>query len=302
MKRLLITLLLLFSTAYSEEEVFYRAAGPILPISANTQPKGTLSFQPFLYFINVKEQSERFPGISSFITQVFLQYGILDFMDFRTSIQTSYATRQNKKAYELMDSMAGFSFQLYKIPNSTSIRLMIYEIFPTGKYQRLTPDKVYVQGIGEGSFQTGIMLMVSQQFHKRFVMYGNLVYFAYTKVHVNGFNFYGGGFGTNGIVNPGDVMEGIISGELSISKRVALTCDFMYFYKLPTGFKGNSGITEDGQKASCTMPYKFQISMCPAVEYSFSDNIGLCGGAWFSLYNRNVFDFMSGVVTLYCLF
>jgi len=297
MKKLLAFAIFFISTLYADDNVFYRAPGPLLALSGTTQPKGTFSIQPYFYMTNTNIESPRFPDTYGKTLQIPIQYGISDFFDVRVSVQGMYTEKYGQKYLGPMDTMTAISFQVYK--KNTAIRLMLFEMWPTGNYRNLKPHKLGIDGIGEGSFQTCIALFITQPFNKRFTMYGNFFYYAYSNVKVNGFNFYGGGYGTKGIVNPGNIIEGIITGELSISKRVALTCDIMYLYRLPTSFKGINGKNPDGTEASSSMPYKFQLSIAPGLEYSFTDSFGISGGAWFATHNRNCIDFMTGIIALY---
>ena len=53
----------------------------------------------------------------------------------------------------------------------------------------------------------------------------NAMYGIYSSVAVQGFNTYGGGFGTMGRVTPGAVSTVTIVGEYSVTRRLVLALD-----------------------------------------------------------------------------
>jgi len=55
----------------------------------------------------------------------------------------------------------------------------------------------------------------------------NATYGIYSSVAVQGFNAYGGGFGTTGRVTPGAVSTVTIAGEYSLTRRLVLADPWM---------------------------------------------------------------------------
>ena len=129
-----------------------------------------------------------------------------------------------------------------------------------------------------------------------------LGYTIYTPVHVKNFNTYGGGFKTRGVVFPGNAFNADLGLELSISQRWVIALDSVYTFTNRTHFHGNPGMTSSGTKASVGKGYSDQLSFAPAIEYNFSDKMGLIGGAWFSVYGRNSSNFVSGILSGYFKF
>jgi hypothetical protein len=123
-------------------------------------------------------------------------------------------------------------------------------------------------------------------------------YFFLAPVHVKGFNVYGGGFETKGKVRPGNVFNTILGLEFSLTQRWALALDITHSYQNKTRFSGNQGILKIGEGAIVGGPSKNQISLAPAIEYNFSENVGVIAGAWFTIAGRNSTEFVSGVIAV----
>ncbi len=86
-------------------------------------------------------------------------------------------------------------------PYVPAIKFFSKEIFPTGKYKNLNPEKIAVQGLGDGAYKTEFGLNVSKvtwwslMHPMQFRL--SLNYGIATKIHVTNFNSYGGGYGTD---------------------------------------------------------------------------------------------------------
>nr|NGX30574.1 hypothetical protein [Candidatus Anoxychlamydiales bacterium] len=62
-------------------------------------------------------------------------------------------------------------------------------------------------------------------------------------------------------------------------------------------FKGING-TILGFPAPVGTRSKDVLSLAPAIEYNFSQNLSLISGAWFSVRGRNTANFATGIITL----
>ena len=68
--------------------------------------------------------------------------------------------------------------------------------------------------------------------------------------------------------------------------------DFQYQHSNKNRFSGKKG------GSAPIAPSSEQISMAPALEYNFNANVGIIGGAWFSVAGRNSTQFISWVLAL----
>jgi hypothetical protein len=115
---------------------------------------------------------------------------------------------------------------------------------------------------------------------------------------VHGFNTYGGGFGTQGRVLPGNILQAIVSFEFTLSQNWVFAIDNVYTHTNATHFYGVLGTTAEGVSASVGGPSSEQFSFAPAIEYNFSANLGIAAGCWFTAWGRNSTEFRSGVVNI----
>jgi hypothetical protein len=187
-------------------------------------------------------------------------------------------------------------------PYFPGIKLAVREIFPTGNFQYLHPRKLGTDETGLGTFATQFNLI----FYKVFHVYGHhwlsttvsAEYTVNTPVHVHGFNVYGGGFGANGKALPGNQFQGIVSFEYTLNRNWALALDGVFVHTDATLFYGIPGVTFAGTLANEGQPSSEQWSFAPALEYNWSDRLGIIAGCWISAWGRNSAVFRSGVVNI----
>jgi hypothetical protein len=118
-----------------------------------------------------------------------------------------------------------------------------------------------------------------------------------TDVHVKGFNAYGGGKGTRGRVDPGNLLVVFLGLEYSLTQDWALALDLDYTHSDKTTFHGKRGRAE-GLPNSVGSPSSEQFNLAPAIEYNWSENVGIIAGAWFTVAGRNSTNFAIGVVAI----
>ena len=179
----------------------------------------------------------------------------------------------------------------------------VQEIFPTGRYNDLGPSTVDLGGIGGGSFGTTLGVAMQKALWlggDHFFRYRlNASYAFYSPLTVRGFNTYGGGFGTDGRVEPGSVTTLTIAGEYTLTRHVVLALDIGFQTINATRFSGTTGVGVNGEPASIGKGYGNLLTLAPAVEYNFNQHIGLIAGPWFSVRGRNTSEFFGVVAALY---
>lgn len=211
------------------------------------------------------------------------------------------------------------------------IKASLTETFPTGKYQHLHPSKNGTDAGGAGSYQSQLGITFGKLFHLggqiwlsvRF----NVDYTYLSPLHVKGINVYGGANDTDGTIYPGNQFTQILGMELTLARRWALALDIQNVYGNKTRFSGKRGTGTRGSPiapgtsgqitpptpVSPTTPTFFtllpplppavvgtpsfnQISIAPALEYNWNANLGIIGGAWFTVAGRNTADFFQWVI------
>jgi hypothetical protein len=127
----------------------------------------------------------------------------------------------------------------------------------------------------------------------------NASYGFYSPVSVRGFNTYGGGFDTTGRVEPGSVTTFTVAGEYTLTRHLVLALDIGFQTINATHFSGTAGIGAQGEPAIVGKGYSNLLSIAPAIEYHFTQQVGLIAGPWFSLRGKNTSEFFGVVGALY---
>jgi hypothetical protein len=195
-----------------------------------------------------------------------------------------------------------FNFQLlndYPGTHQPALKLKLGANVPLGEYQKLNPLKNGTDISGSGWISPSCGVIFNRLFYFTGVHYLNVRwFFNYTfslPIHVKGLNAYGGAQDTRGTAYPGNNFTSIIGLEFSLTQRWVLATDIQYVHANKNRFSGFSGTQADGTPAVMTAPSSEQFSIAPALEYNWDMNIGVIGGAWFTLGGRNTPGFVSGV-------
>lgn len=285
--------------------------GSLLPPTATTLYPGQLFIQPYLNFNNTlgkyrnNRNVEDKPNKLTIQSLTLVQFGIAPRFDFEVIPTFQWSRRQGSSSAGLGDTRALLGTQIvYQKMNSwqPDLRFAIGTIFPTGKYENLNPRKKGTDDRGNGAYGGFINLVTQKTFfwlpmHPIRIRIANEFTF-FTSVDVQGLNSYGGGINTQGSIYPGKRYTGIFSVELSLSQNWVLAFDLQYRARAKTKFQGNKGLDENGKAAEVGSLASQQISLAPAVEYNFSEKIGLIAGAWFTAYGKNTNKFANGMVSL----
>ncbi|MCB1107428.1 MAG: hypothetical protein KDK76_04955 [Chlamydiia bacterium] len=286
-------------------------AGPLITPSAHNVPVGEYVIQPYLFIKNTFAQyngnrkSVNQPDLWSVNPLVLFQMGWFSRLDFSVVIQGLHNTQNGRSSFYWGDSQLQWGVQLMKeTPYRPAVRGVVSETFPTGRYQKLNPINGGADATGEGAYTTTFSLNISKVFWwistHPFASRLSLNYgFPSALIDVQGFNAYGGGFGTRGRVRPGNLIQVDSSIELSFTQKWVLAIDLVYTYQNHTTFSGHKGRTATGAIASVGAPSNDNLSCAPAIEYNPSANMGFLAGAWFSIIGRNSGNFISGVLSMY---
>ena len=92
--------------------------------------------------------------------------------------------------------------------------------------------------------------------------------------------------------------KGNFAYELSITQKIVLALDLIYEYYDKKTFKGINGTNLDGTPATVGGLCSDKLSLAPAIEYNFTEDISLVSGLWFTVLGKNKLDFMAGIINL----
>jgi hypothetical protein len=294
---------------HDEESLTYTPwfTGPLLaPTPINMDPKHP-AIEPSLTVFdtfgvyNSKWQFEKRDPIWSINPLIDFQFGLTQDLGMEVLASTISNFQRGKTATHFQDTILRLGYQLSNdikgswVPDA---RIILQEIFPTGKYQNLSPSRPAIDATGFGSFQTGPIVIVRKLFHLHpyhLSLSASAGYSFPASVSVRSFNTYGGGHGTKGKVSPGQSLIAFFSGELSLNQRWVFAFDSELFYQRTSTFSGRT-IDPTG------LPPSIQISFAPEIEYNFNEASGLLGGLWFTLAGKNAEAFGSAFLAYVYIF
>jgi hypothetical protein len=281
--------------------------GPLLTGSGNVMPPGYVNLNPVIQFTdyyaqyNGSRKSEPVDDEIEVNPTFSFGLGLINRLDMNVTIGWDHLEQNDVSYGGWQDTSLGFSLAiLEEEPYVPALKITATQYFPTGKYKNLNPDKANVQALGSGSYTTQLgvnlskvvwwVLLHPMQFRV------SLNYGISPKVSVKNFHAYGGGYGTDGKINPGNYFKGNAAFEISMSQKVVLATDFVYEYDGKVTFKGINGTNADGTVATNESPSGDKISLAPAIEYNFTPDIALIAGLWFTVSGRNSSDFVAGII------
>lgn len=288
--------------------------GPFLaPTPINMKP-GHPAIEPTVTIFktygtyNSKWKLEGKTNIWSINPLVDFQFGITDSYGIEILASCITNIRNGKNSTHLQDSIVFLGHQISNDRKGSWVpdcRLLIQTIFPTGKYQKLSPRMQGIDSTGFGSFQIGPVLAFRKLFYlpnNFFSLRGSIGYLFPHRVFVKGLNAYGGGFGTKGKVYPGQSLIAFFSGEYSLNQHWVLAFDSEFFFQKKSKFSGGRGTILTGGIANVGLPSSTQISFAPEIEYNFSQRSGLLAGIWFTVAGKNSAAFTSAFVAYVHIF
>lgn len=283
--------------------------GPLLAPSATMMPPGQGNLQPYIFFTDnygaFNSKREWVSAPNKFILNpqpCGLQLGVTPSMDTTINMSTVAQWKDGHcgGGFQDMSLALGFKIQGQTL-HIPKVKFTVNQSFPTGKYQNLDPDKLGLDALGAGSWQTTFALALGKLlFYDTLHPFNTRLSLKYTipsAIEVRNFNAYGGGYGTRGTVHPGNSFAADLGLELSINQPWVATIDIVYNCSNKTTFSGNPGTTTKGGStpASNTSGYSDQLSLAPGIEYNWNENMGILWGVWFTVYGRNASNFVSGI-------
>ncbi len=286
--------------------------GTLLSTRGRTLDQGHVVVEPYFYFTrygglyNDNWRLQSATVSRSIIQQTYVIYGVTSWMDVEIAPQWI----ENSSGSESLSGFGDFPIQLgFQVLRGGSdswlpdVRVWVQEIFPTGRYNNLSPSTRGLGGTGGGSFATTIGIGVQKAIGlggDHVLRYRvNATYGLYSPITVQGFNSYGGGFGTDGRVDPGSVTTLTVAGEYSLTRHLILALDIGFQTIDATNFSGTTGVGTSGEPAVVGRGYGNLLTIAPALEYNFNEHVGLITGPWFSLRGRNTSEFFGVVAALY---
>lgn len=290
--------LMMFSPIITADPWF---TGPLLAPSAHTIPKGHTNLE--VYGLNIISNGHynsegHVDPRPRFITKVVnpvVSHGLTDRIDVQFNIPYSQNSTLGIHGSGIGDVAAALGFQLLEqkqSPRMPDLKLSIQETFPTGRFQRLSPEGAGTDSTGYGSYQTQVALnfqylasvFTSHYLRTRF----SVSHIYYSPVSVHGLNSYGGTVRTNGTIEDGTENNLDLAFEFTLTQHWVAVMEGYWSHGQSTQFNSQFGIgTIGGPSENIGSGSYFEEGLAPALEYNFNENVGLIGGVWFPVKGTN---------------
>ena len=256
-------------------------AGPMLANSAATLPRGHALFEPYIYDVAAGRAH-------AFGSRTYALYGIADGLTvglipvfgFTAISGGSGSSGVGLGDFVLFGQRRLSTFRPGRWLPATAV--MVQETLPTGRYDRLGRAS---DGFGAGVYATTVGLNAQTYFWlpngRVMRLRVNLTDTIPGRARVDGVSVYGTGSRFHGMAAPGGAFGADVSTEYSVTRRAVLAADVTYRYASSTRVSGAIG-GAPGDAASFRMDTgsSRSIGIAPAVEFSWTPNLGVLLGAW----------------------
>ncbi len=289
----------------TKQEIAPWLTGPLLCPSGHVIPLGHQNYEPYVYFAQNRGHYDSHwaphstPHFHSALIQPLIQLGVLPLTEFDLAPQFQFNENQGQNEWRVSDLPIVLGIQVLSEKTTgwqPAIKLRLGLNLPLGKYDRLKAHKKGTDSAGSGAWTPGAGLVITKLFHfsgVHFLAARSFINYNFTvPVSVHGLSSYGGAPTTQGTVYTGGVFTGIAGFEYTLSQNWALALDIAYNHNWKTRFSGHSG------GLAPSSPSSDSLSLAPAIEYNFNEQIGVIAGPWMSVAGRNSTQFVQWVFAI----
>jgi hypothetical protein len=286
--------------------------GPLLAPAGHTTPKGHTNFE--IYGLDILTDG-RYNNLGhlvdsrtfrTFVTNPILTHGFTDWLDVQLTLPYAFNSTQGINYNHVADTAVALGIQVFeqrKSPKRMDVRILLQETFPTGKYTRLNPSFRGTDSTGLGSYQTqiGLNLQYLRELYNSHYLRTRLILTRLyaTPVNVAGLNSYGGTPSTSGRINPGTENGFDLAFEYTLTQNWVAVMEGTYTKGQATRFNGILNIGNIGGPTATIGSGNYnETALAPALEYNFTESLGLIGGVWFPVSGKNTSHYMTYVLAL----
>jgi hypothetical protein len=274
--------------------------GPLLAANAGTLPTGHFLFEPYFFdsipfaSFDARGVAHDVPKENDFGSFAYFLYGVA--YHFTLGLIPRFAYEQvdggkSSSTLELGDWSLQAQYQLTQFEEGhflPTISLNISETFPTGKFGQL--ERIS-DGTGLGTYTTTLSLYSQDYFWMptgRILRTRlDLAYAASSQVAVQNVSVYGTARGFLGRADPGTSAYGDLAFEYSLTRNWAAAIDLWAERDDSTRLMGFNDQGGRVTAVSSRSGRGRELYLAPAIEYNFSNNLGVIAGARIFAWGRN---------------
>lgn len=260
--------------------------GPMLAASPNTLPAGHVLLEP--YFFDTKTAHAH-----GFGTFTYALVGLFDRLTAGAIIITNWNRPDNgtsSSGMGLGDVTLQATYRLTRFRKGSWVPItavVFQETLPTGKFDRLGNRPS--DGMGSGAYTSAVAFYAQSYYwlpnHRILRMRLNLTQSFSHNVDLQDVSVYGTGAGFRGTAKPGAVFASGIAAEYSLTRSWVLAFDAQFNHYWNTRVSGFDALdpssTQDPPSILFNSGAHHSFAFAPAIEYSWTPNIGVLFGTRF---------------------
>ena len=249
--------------------------GPMLANSAHTLPRGHMLIESYLY--------DAISGPANSVNSLtYLLFGVTDRLTLGlvpTAGYNSVRGGPDSTGVQLGDTQLRAQYGLTSLDAARGmpdLAIALIETVPTGRYDRLGTRPS--DGFGNGAYTTALAFYSQMVF---WMPNGRLLRTRLDlsqsisrRTPVEDASVYGTGAGFRGHARPGNSFSADAAFEYSLTRKWVLALDVIYSH-------GNEAIahgTQNGRSVVLNSGTSDSLGFAPAIEFSWTPNIGVLGG------------------------
>ncbi len=291
--------------------------GPILAAGANTLPTGHFLVEPYVYDVIGQGRYDNdgsHHGAShshAYGSLTYVVYGLMDDVSIGVIPRFGYSSGPGDGSrVGLGDFMIQGQYRFARFREGSrvpTLSVVLAETLPTGRYDRLGTRPR--EGLGSGAYTTTLSLY-SQYFlwmpNGRILRTRlNVSYSISDSVGLVGVSVYGTGAGFRGHARPGQAFLIDSAWEYSLTRKWVMALDIAYQHNASTALRGLDSPLSGAAVATAVRADSAPseaVNLAPAIEYNWSDRMGVIVGAIVVPSGRNSGDNVTPVAAVNMVF
>jgi hypothetical protein len=290
--------------------------GPLVASSANTLARGQFYAEPYLYdnlpyaVFDGKGHAHAISRQNDLGSMTYLKYGLTDRVTVGLTALFGYDWVEHgasSKGVGIGDPSVQVQYRLTPYETDTwipTVAVNLQESLPMGRYDRLERP---TDGFGSGTYQTTLSIYLQSLFwmpNGRILRARlNLSYGVSDRVSLLGQSVYDTPLGFRGHARPGAYVSADLAFEYSVTRSWVLAIDLWQQQQRNTVVAGSCPGSDGATVTVSSVSGAIQdLTVAPALEYNWSDRLGLIFGAQVVVSGLSVTATATPVVALSYMF
>ncbi len=283
--------------------------GPIFTTTGHNLKKGQTNLEVYNFDINTpgryngSGKVNSTPLFQTVLISPFFSHGYTEWLDVQVNLPYVFNQVDGKSYNRLADTSIGFGFQLVEQNKAhwlPDIRFYLQETIPTGKFDQLNPALAGADATGVGGYRTLFAFNIEhliEIYNSHYLRSRlNLSRLTSSSVEVRGLNVFGGTDNTRDVLNPGDQDIVGLAFEYTLTQNWVAVMEGYFIEGQAIRFNGILNDTNSGSNFLADEFYEY--ALIPAIEYNFSEKLGVIGGVWFPVAGKNTTYFTTYVLAI----